>query len=149
MYLRQNIPRLILDAGKLGNLQDIVRLTPALFSRIVDEHRIRLIPPLGARGSIWVRSYDVFVLPYPRKSFVALHAQVVVFFAQTEFVSCPGDYALGALLWREETVDHFGYICWARRGPDCDGEGTEAVAHKLPGVRPLYKVEWALFGWPE
>lgn len=140
MNLRKDIQRLGVEALKLGQLEDVVRLAAALFDRVVDQHGVCLVPALAV-GRGRVRGEHARVVPNGRQALVDLDAGGVVGGREAELVAGPDDDALCALGGREQLRDHLVDVFGPGRGPDGDVEGVDAVVEELARVRPLDEVE--------
>lgn len=140
MDLRQHVGRFVGETLKLGQLEDVVGLAAALFSRVVDEDGVCLVPALALGGGR-VGGGNGWVVPDAGEALVALDAGGVVGGGEAELVAAPDDEALCALLGGEQLGDHLVDVFGAGRGPDGDVEGVDAVVEELAGVGPLDEVE--------
>lgn len=138
--LWQHVGRLVAEALKLGELEDVVGLAAALFGRVVDQDGVCLVPALALGGGR-VGGHDAGVVPDAGQALVALDAGGVVGGGEAELVAAPDEEALGALLGGEQLRDHLVDVFGAGRGPDCDVEGVDAVVEELVSMRPLDEVE--------
>ena len=114
MNLGQNMGRLSLQARKLRNGQDIVRLAPSLFPRIIHQHGIALIPAAAIRKFRMGRS-NLGLAPDDGQPLVHLHAGVIVGLGKAKLVACPDDNTLLALLGSEQLRDHVVHVLGTRR----------------------------------
>lgn len=141
MNLRKDIQRLGVEALKLGQLEDVVRLAAALLGRVVNQHSVCLVPALTVGGGRRVGGQHAGVVPDGRQALVDLDAGGVVGGGEAELVAGPDDDALGALGGGEQLRDHLVDVFGAGRGPDGDVEGVDAVVEELARVGPLDEVE--------
>src|SRR4051794_5926243 len=122
----------LLAAEELGYLNGVVRLAPRLLLAVVDEDRVALAPGPVLAVAGRVRRADDGVAPDAAEPLVALPPGRVVLGGQAEAVAAPdGDDAAALLRGRQELGAHGVDVVRARRGPDHDVEGVNAVGQEL------------------
>lgn len=133
VHLGEDIEFLVRIASELGQRDGVVRFAASFLGAVVNQDGVSLVP---ATALVRETSPDDGVVPKGGQALVALDARVVVGGREVELVPAPDGHDLAQVVGGQQGGDHALDVLGARRGPDDDPKGADAVLHKLGGVAP-------------